>query len=272
MALASPAVLLSPDALKPIDRLDAHHIHHRLDAERASTIAALEDTLATLDTLKRELVIAIHRRFVALQKHHRAHLCALAEHNTARELAQRASLASSSSSSSSMGDVAAAAGHVHPPPAHRTTDDAKSALATFLARLASTFAALLGHALPAPAPAPVPSQLILLDPAEPPHTLDMAQLQDRVRSHEVAHRDALEGIYATLDALFAHVAAHLARGFERREASGRAALEGAIGRCEAGEVRNEEDRRSIVKLVEAVRSAFELFGGGRGAMQPDVEA
>ncbi|KPV75280.1 uncharacterized protein RHOBADRAFT_43769 [Rhodotorula graminis WP1] len=244
MALASSplspaAVLLSPDALKPIDRLDTHHIHHRLDAERASTIAALEDTLATLDTLKRELVIAIHRRFVALRKHHRAHLCALAEHNTARELAQH---------------------------------DAKSALATFLARLASTFAALLGHALPAPAPAPVPSQLILLDPAEPPHTLDMAQLQDRVRSHEVAHRDALEGIYATLDALFAHVAAHLARGFERREASGRAALEGAIGRCEAGEVRNEEDRRSIVKLVEAVRSAFELFGGGRGAMQPDVEA
>jgi len=56
------------------------------------TLFPLADALAALDSLKRDLVTHIHRRFVALQKQHRAHLCALAQANDARELAERASV------------------------------------------------------------------------------------------------------------------------------------------------------------------------------------
>ncbi|GAA5848562.1 hypothetical protein JCM9279_006605, partial [Rhodotorula babjevae] len=165
------AALVSPDSLKPTERLDTHTIYLRLDAERTANIAAFEEALEALDALKRTLVTAIHRRFVALQKHHRAQLCALAQANDASELGEH---------------------------------HAKSALATFLGRLASTFRGLFGGAPHTPvvaATASSPSQeqepeqgnaLVLVDPAKPPRTLDMSLLQERVRAHEDAHKAALE--------------------------------------------------------------------------------
>ncbi|GAA5912229.1 hypothetical protein JCM8208_001307 [Rhodotorula glutinis] len=227
---SAPAALLSPDSLQPTERLDSASIYRRIDAHRAATIATLEAALTTLDALKRDLVIAIHRRFVALQKQHRQALCALAQANDQRELAEH---------------------------------HAKSALSTFLARLAHSFSALFNGAPPPYTPlvaAPTPEHaLILVDLAEPAHALDMGALQDRVRAHEEAHRDTLEGIYAGLDVLFEGVAAAVVSGFERRDEQGRAALEREMGRCAVAEERNEEDRQSIATLVESVRRAFDAF-------------